>query len=102
MAYLTPVHRICRILLPRPSTPKAVLLMSVLLIAAHPSQRKVPAILVKAVCGSLGAANLFRSYPPYNFSGRMAYLASSIMLLLSEIRAVSVCGRNGGIGTPLA
>jgi hypothetical protein len=32
----------------------------------------------------------------------MEYLAASITALLSEIVAVSVCGRNGGIGIPFA
>src|SRR5258707_4364928 len=64
--------------------------------------KKASARSAKAVCGSLGARYRICSYPPYTFSGPFVYLATSITASLSEIVAVSVCGRNGGIGTPLA
>src|SRR5260370_41883479 len=87
-----------KILAARPAAPNEVLLIFVLLNAWQPRQTKSPATFVKAICGSLGAEYRICSKPAYNFRGPFVYLASSITALLSEIVAVSTCGRNGGIG----
>src|SRR6476620_10757778 len=91
-----------KILSAKPAAPNDVLLIFVLLHPWQPKQTKSPAMFVKAICGSLGAEYRICSKPAYNFRGPFVYLASSITALLSEIVAVSTCGRNGGIGFPLA